>query len=102
MDVLIDKIIEKKNPSVIGLDPRPEYIPPHIMKKHISEKGETLEAAADAYFEFNRGLIDAIWEVVLLRLPQAAFYELLGPRVWRLSEGRSLRKVQRPLRYWGY
>lgn len=79
MDVLIDKIIEKKNPSVIGLDPRPEYIPPHIMKKHISEKGETLEAAADAYFEFNRGLIDAIWEVVPAVKPQAAFYELLGP-----------------------
>ena len=38
MDVLIDKIIEKK-PSVIGLDPRPEYIP-HIMKKHISKKAK--------------------------------------------------------------
>lgn len=79
MDVLIKKIIEKKNPSVIGLDPRPEYIPPHIMKKHVSEKGETLEAAADAYFDFNRGLIDALWEIVPAVKPQSAFYELLGP-----------------------
>ena len=78
MDILIKKIIEKKNPSVIGLDPRPEFIPPEIMKKHISEKGETLEAAADAYFEFNRGLIDAISELVPAVKPQSAFYELLG------------------------
>lgn len=79
MDVLIKKILEKKNPSVIGLDPRPEYIPPEIMKKHISIKGETLEAAADAYYEFNRGLIDALCEFVPAVKPQSAFYELLGP-----------------------
>jgi orotidine-5'-phosphate decarboxylase len=78
-DRLIKKIGEKQNPSVIGLDPRPEYIPPQLLKKHIAQKGETLQALADAYAEFNRGLIDALSEIVPAVKPQSAFYELLGP-----------------------
>ena len=48
------------------------------MKKHLAEKGETLQAAADAYFEFNCGLIDALCDVVPAIKPQSAYYELLG------------------------
>ena len=79
MDRLIEKIKEKGNPSVVGLDPKPDYIPPQIMNKHIGQKGETLQAAADAYFEFNCGLIDALAHLVPAVKPQSAFYELLGP-----------------------
>ncbi len=32
-DSLQEKIIQKKNPAVAGLDPRPEQIPPHILKE---------------------------------------------------------------------
>jgi len=77
-DKLQRKIDSLKNPTVAGLDPLPEYIPEHIMRKHIAEKGETLAAAADAYFEFNRGLIDALCDVVPAVKPQSAYYELLG------------------------
>ncbi|MDR2357151.1 MAG: orotidine-5'-phosphate decarboxylase [Oscillospiraceae bacterium] len=79
-DRLQDKIDALGNPSVCGLDPLPEYIPPFVMQRHIAEKGETPEAAADAYFEFNRGLIDALCDIVPAVKPQSAFYELLGPR----------------------
>ena len=45
-DVLQDKIREKKNPTVAGLDARVEYVPPHILKKYTDQYGETLKAAA--------------------------------------------------------
>ena len=60
IDRLQQLIIEKKNPTVVGLDPRPAYIPPQILAEHIAAKGETLEAAADAFYAFNCGLIDAL------------------------------------------
>lgn len=77
-DVLQEKIIAMKNPTVAGLDPRPEYVPDHIMTRHTKEKGETLQAAADAYYEFNCGLIDTLCDIVPAMKPQSAYYELLG------------------------
>ena len=47
-DVLQEKIIAKKNPTVAGLDPKPEQIPPHILKAAYAEHGETLAGAAEA------------------------------------------------------
>ncbi len=79
IDVLIDKIRQTKNPTVAGLDPRPEYLPPDLLKKHIEQEGETLEAVAAAFLEFNRGLIDALCDVVPAVKLQAACYEMLGP-----------------------
>ena len=79
-DVLQDKIKEKKNPTVAGLDARVEYVPPSILKKHIDRAGETLAAAAAAVQEFDCGLIDALADVVPAVKPQAAYFEMLG---WR-------------------
>jgi len=79
IDKLQDLIRKKKNPTVAGLDPRPDYIPPHILDAAIHEKGETLEALADAFLTFNKGLIDALADVVPAVKPQSACYELLGP-----------------------
>ena len=78
MDRLQEKIIEKQNPTVAGLDPRPEYVPEEIRARHFAEKGETLAALADAYLEFNKGLMDALADVVPAVKPQSAYYELLG------------------------
>ena len=77
-DILQEKILAFQNPTVVGLDPLPDYVPKHIMDRHIAEKGETLEAAADAYYEFNCGLIDALCDIVPAVKPQSAYYELLG------------------------
>jgi orotidine-5'-phosphate decarboxylase len=77
-DALQEKILAYENPTVAGLDPLPDYVPRHIMDRHIAEKGETLEAAADALYEFNRGLIDALCDIVPAVKPQSAYYELLG------------------------
>ena len=76
LQTIIDKM---KNPTVVGLDPDIENIPPEILERHISEKGETLEAAAAAAFEFNTGLIDTLCDIVPAVKPQSAFYEAFGP-----------------------
>ena len=78
-DRLQEKIDKMKNPAVVGLDPALENIPPKILEKHIAEKGETLEAAAAAIYEFNVGLIDALYDIVPAVKPQSAYYEALGP-----------------------
>lgn len=77
-DILQEKIITLKNPTVVGLDPMPDYVPPFILNKHIAVKGESLAAAADAYYEFNCGLIDALSDIIPAVKPQSAYYELLG------------------------
>ncbi|MCL2391371.1 MAG: orotidine-5'-phosphate decarboxylase [Oscillospiraceae bacterium] len=78
-DRLQKKIDDMQNPSVVGLDPALEHVPPHILQKHVAEKGETLEAAGAAVCEFNFGLIDALCDIVPAIKPQSAYYELLGP-----------------------
>ena len=78
MDSLIKKIIEKKNPTVAGLDPKIDYVPEFIKAKYYKEYGETLKGAAYAILEFNKGLIDALCDIVPAVKPQSAYYEMYG------------------------
>ena len=77
-DRLISKIAEMKNPTVVGLDPKLDYVPDFIKQKAFSEYGETLKGAAEAVFEFNKGIIDRIYDIVPAIKPQAAYYEMYG------------------------
>jgi len=77
-DRLIEKIAETQNPTVVGLDPKLEYVPEFIKQKAFAEYGETLKGAAKAIWKFNKGIIDAIYNVVPAVKPQIAFYEMLG------------------------
>lgn len=85
-DILQEKIREKKNPTVAGLDARVEYVPPYLLKKYTDQYGETLEAAAEAICEFDCGLIDALCDVVPAVKPQAAYFEMLGWQGMRVME----------------
>ena len=77
-DRLQKRIDELKNPSVVGLDPALEHIPPQILEAQIEENGETLLAAALAVYEFNTRLIDALCDIVPAVKPQIAMYERFG------------------------
>lgn len=77
-DILQQKIREKKNPTVAGLDPRPEFIPPHILSAAFAQYGQTTRGLAEAYFQFCQGLMDALAPVVPAVKPQSAFFEVLG------------------------
>jgi orotidine-5'-phosphate decarboxylase len=48
------------------------------MTKAINEFGETLEAAGEAIFEYNKGIVDAIYDIVPAVKPQVAMYEQFG------------------------
>lgn len=78
MEKLINRIIELKNPTVVGLDPTLDYIPEEIKKAAFAEYGKGLRGAARAYLEFNKGIIDAICDIVPAVKPQCAYYEQLG------------------------
>jgi orotidine-5'-phosphate decarboxylase len=78
MDVLQEKIRQKKNPTVAGLDPKLDYIPQFIKDEAFGQYGKTLKGAAEAYRLFCRGLIDALYEVVPAVKPQSAYFEVLG------------------------
>lgn len=78
MDRLLEKIVEKQNPTVAGLDPKLSYIPEYLKAASYAKYGKTLEGAADALLQFNRGLIDALCDIVPAVKPQAAYYEMYG------------------------
>ncbi|MBR1876033.1 MAG: orotidine-5'-phosphate decarboxylase [Lachnospiraceae bacterium] len=75
---LIDEIIKKEAPIVAGLDPTLKMIPESIKKKAFEEKGETLEGASAAVWEFNRAIVDKIYDLVPAVKPQIAMYEQFG------------------------
>jgi orotidine-5'-phosphate decarboxylase len=78
LDRLIEAIARKQNPTVAGLDPKLDYIPDFIKEKAFGRYGKTLDGAAAAILEFNRGLIDALCGIVPAVKPQCAYYETYG------------------------
>lgn len=75
---LITKIRKTNAPIVVGLDPMMKFIPGHIQKKAFEEYGETLEGAAEAIWQYNKGLVDAVCDLVPAVKPQIAMYEQFG------------------------
>lgn len=75
---LVDKIKKTKAPIVVGLDPMMNYIPSQIQEKAFAEFGETLEGAAEAIWQFNKGIVDAVHDLIPAVKPQIAMYEQFG------------------------
>ena len=78
IEKLVEKIKKLEAPIVVGLDPTLNFVPKFLLDKSINEKGETLEAAADAIFEFNKKIVDAIYDLIPAVKPQIAMYEQFG------------------------
>lgn len=77
-DRLIEKIVQTQNPSVVGLDPKLEYVPQFIIDKKVKKYGKSLKAASKAILEFNKAIIDEIHDICPAIKPQAAYYEMYG------------------------
>ncbi len=78
MDKLIEAIIAKDyNPTVAGLDPKLDYVPEFILKECLNEENP-FEGAAKALLEFNKTLIDNLYDIVPAVKPQSAYYEMYG------------------------
>ncbi len=69
IDRLIDKIIEMQNPTCVGLDTAPEYLP-KLPSDH--------EDRAYHIYRFNQEIIGYIYEIVPAVKVQIAYYEALG------------------------
>lgn len=78
IDQLVAKIKKTQAPIVVGLDPMLNYIPEQVQKKAFEEKGETLAGAAEAIWQFNKAIVDTIYDLIPAVKPQIAMYEQLG------------------------
>lgn len=78
IEKLIKGIKRTGAPIVVGLDPMLSYIPEHITRKAFSEYGETLEGAGEAIWQYNKGIVDAVCDLVPAVKPQIAMYEQFG------------------------
>lgn len=75
---LVEKIKKTGAPIVVGLDPMMKFVPEHIQKKAFAEYGETLEGAAEAIWQYNKELVDHIYDLIPAVKPQIAMYEQFG------------------------
>lgn len=75
---LVDKIKTQNAPVVVGLDPMLKYIPQHLQDAAFAQYGQTLEGAAEAIWQFNKAIIDNIYDIVPAVKPQIAMYEQFG------------------------
>ncbi|MCI8465089.1 MAG: orotidine-5'-phosphate decarboxylase [Lachnospiraceae bacterium] len=78
INLLCEKIQKRNAPVVVGLDPMLSYVPEHVVKKSLAEYGETLEGAADAIWQFNKEIVDSIYDLIPAVKPQVAMYEQFG------------------------
>ena len=75
---LIAKIKKTNAPIVVGLDPMMKFVPEYIKEAAFAEYGETLEGAAEAVWQYNRGIVDAVCDLIPAVKPQIAMYEQFG------------------------
>ena len=79
MDKLYARISELKNPTVAGLDTRIEYLPESFVAEILPEGIRSFEDAAEAVYQYNVRLVDALCDIVPAVKVQVAYYEMYGP-----------------------
>jgi orotidine-5'-phosphate decarboxylase len=77
-DRLCAAIERTGSPVVVGLDPCLDSLPEPLLAACRREYGPTPRAAAEALWQFNREIIDAVHDLIPAVKPQLAFYERYG------------------------
>ncbi len=70
VDKLINEIVKKRNPCIVGIDPEWSKIPNCYKHRNNS--------AANIVFEWSTDIIDAVADIVPAIKPQIAFFEVYG------------------------
>ncbi|OGO78371.1 MAG: orotidine 5'-phosphate decarboxylase [Clostridiales bacterium GWB2_37_7] len=78
IDKLIERIIKCQNHTVVGLDPRLDYVPAYIREAATAQSSGFAEGVAKSFLAYNKELIDSIYDIVPAVKPQIAFYEQYG------------------------
>ena len=68
--------------ACVGLDPRPELLPPKLVEEALARYGDTDVAVGSAFTAFNIALLDAIAGHCAAVKPQLACYEAYGLPGW--------------------
>ena len=74
MDVLIEKIKECDNPTVIGVDTRYDMVPECVRKKYSTD----LKGMCSAMLEYSKALIDVTYDIIPAVKLQSAYFEMYG------------------------
>lgn len=96
-DRVIDAVMEKKSHVVVGLDPMIDRLPSVILQDSERLHGKNSTGAAHAIFQFNKLIIDAVWQKVPAIKPQLAYYEVFGAQgldaFWKTVEYAHSKKL---------
>lgn len=83
IDKLVGKIKKLNAPIVVGLDPNLHLYRNIFRRRRLDEYGETLEGAAEAIWQFNKAIVDAVYDLIPAVKPQIAMYEQFGLPDWK-------------------
>ena len=75
---LINNIVAKDAPIVVGLDPTLKFIPENLLKESYEEFGANLKGVSEAIWKFNKAIIDSTYDLIPAVKPQIAMYEQFG------------------------
>ena len=75
---LVEEIKRKDAPIVVGLDPTLKLIPKYLQEKNFKKYGANPKGVAEAILEYNKGIVDAVCDLVPAVKPQIAMYEQFG------------------------
>lgn len=74
-DRVVNAVRQKGNPVVVGIDPRPEELPPGFLDQFSEDRA----GVAKALEAFGREVLDVVAPLVPVVKFQSAFYEAYGP-----------------------
>lgn len=82
MELFVDRLIEqirlKNTPCIVGLDPALERMPERWLQERIINPESSLAERAEAIYQYNLMVLDAVADLVPAVKPQSAYYELFG------------------------
>ncbi len=78
VDRLIKQIQAKNTPCIVGLDPALSRMPDRWLQKQGVNQQSSIADCAEAIYQYNLMVLDAIADLVPAVKPQSAYYELYG------------------------
>ena len=78
IDRLIASIKQKNTPCIVGLDPALNRMPSNWLNNQEITAKSSIAAQAEAIYQYNLMVLDAIADLVPAVKPQCAYYELFG------------------------
>jgi orotidine-5'-phosphate decarboxylase len=78
IDRLITSIKQKNTPCIVGLDPALDRMPSDWLNQQGITQNSSIAEKAEAIYQYNLIVLDAIADLVPAVKPQSAYYELFG------------------------